>query len=47
MATLANTQISTTFEGLLKTEDNADLTGIVRITDGIGTTSPVYLSPLN
>ena len=45
MATLANTQISTTFEGLLKTEDNADLTGIVRITDGIGTTSPVYLSP--
>ena len=49
MATLNNTQISTTYVGLLKTSDNGDLTGnadasAVNVTDGIGTATQLYMS---
>tara|TARA_R100000655_G_scaffold23135_2_gene46712 strand:- start:13449 stop:14825 length:1377 start_codon:yes stop_codon:yes gene_type:complete len=49
MATLNNTQISTTYLGLLKTSDNGDLTGntdasAVNVTDGVGTATNLYIS---
>ena len=49
MASLTDTQISSTYTGLLKTADNGDLSGntgssTVNISDGIGTATKLNLS---
>ena len=49
MASLSNLSIGSTYEGLLKTSDNGDLTtnttsGAIGITDGIGTVTPLFIS---
>ena len=45
MATLFNTKISQTYQGLLKTIDNAALTTTLReLTDGLGNQSGLYLN---
>ncbi len=44
MATLNNTKIKDTFKGLLKTLDNAEITGQVEITDGDGNQTGVFIN---
>ena len=44
MATLNNTKIKDTFKGLLKTLDNAEITGQVEITDGNGNQTGVFIN---
>ena len=49
MASLSNNTIGSTYQGLLKTSDNGDLsgntgTGAIGVTDGIGTSTILYLS---
>ena len=45
MATLYNTKISATYEGLLKTIDNAAITATLKeLTDGSGNQSGLYLN---
>lgn len=44
MATLNNKKIKDTFKGLLKTLDNAEITGQVEITDGDGNQTGVFIN---
>ena len=44
MATLNNQKIKDTFKGLLKTLDNAEITGQVEITDGDGNQTGVFIN---
>ena len=44
MATLNNKKIKDTFKGLLKTLDNAEITGQVEITDGSGNQTGVFIN---
>lgn len=44
MATLNNRKIKDTFKGLLKTLDNAEITGQVEITDGDGNQTGVFIN---
>ena len=44
MASLTNKKIKDTYEGLLKTSDNAAIDGVVEITDGAGNTTGVSIS---
>ena len=45
MATLLGQKINATYDSLLKTEDNDGITGSLKqITDGVGQTTPLYLS---
>jgi hypothetical protein len=44
MATLTNTKIKDTYQSLIKTEDNLEITGEVELTDGIGTLTGVKIS---
>lgn len=45
MATLNGQQINNSYQGLLKTEDNAAISGLINITDGLGNQSGLFLDP--
>ena len=42
--TLENKQINETYKGLIKTNDNAEITGEVEIADGIGTSTGIRVN---
>ena len=47
MASLTGNQINNTYVGLLKTDNNAAITGQISVTDGTGTAAGFTLNPGN
>ena len=47
MASLTGNQINNTYQGLLKTTDNAAISGAIDITDGAGNAAGLNLDPAN